>query len=428
MGVYLQYVDHDRQFNESAVPPIIINDIPTVTEEQKAYIDNLIYKRFESDLLSNEPSCECGATTGGYKIGVVCPNCNTEVKNEMEQELQPFVWIRKPQGVQKLIKPVILLQLIRHFNKSNFSLVEWLINTDYTSNSQRPAYVDALLAGGIKRGYNNFVVNMESYLTMMFDIKVFKPKKGDFDPLYHLIMTALKEGMVLSHYIPMVNRSLMVIEETKVGKWVDPIVMGAIDSLRTISSIDDPVMAFTPRQKENRTAKTLIGLAEYYKNTCDEVLSDKTGLWRKHVYGTRNHFSSRNVITSQTRGHRYDELHIPWGAAVTVFKHHLFNKLYKLGYTINSATALLQECVYRYDPLIDSLFNEMFRESRDGGHACLFQRNPSLTRASAQRMLITKVKTDVDDPTIGLSILAVRGFNAELFIGHCGCETVCESY
>ena len=39
---------------------------------------------------------------------------------------------------------------------------------------------------------------------------------------------------------------------------------------------------------------------------------------------------------------------------------------------------------------------------------------PSLTRASAQRMRITKVKDDPNDNTINLSILAVRGFNAEI--------------
>ncbi len=375
MGVHLEHIDHDMLFSQSPVSPIIINDIPTVTEEQKAFLDNLIYKRFESDLLSNEPTCECGSTTGGYKIGVVCPNCNTIVKDEMDQELHPLVWVRSPNGVQKLMNPIILMMLLRHFNKSNFSLMEWLINTDYTSSGQKPGYIDSLLAAGVKRGYNNFIIHIEEYFNLMFDIKVFRSKKGQYDPLYHLVMKGLKEGKLLSRHIPLVNRSLMVIEETKVGKWVDPIVMGAIDAMRTISSIDDPVMAFTPRQKENRTAKTLIALANYYKETVDEVLSDKTGMFRKHVFGTRNHFSMRNVITSLTKNHRYDELHIPWGAAVTTFKMHLMNKLYNRGFTINDASALLQECVYRHDPLVNVLFDEMFAESRDGGFWAIFQRN-----------------------------------------------------
>lgn len=375
MGVYLEHVDHDELFANSPLSPIIINDIPTVNEEQKAYLDSLIFKRFESDLLSNEATCECGSTTGGYKLGVICPNCNTVVKDEMDQELHPLVWIRTPVGVKKLMNPIILMKLLRHFNKSNFSLIEWLINTDYTSGGVKPGYIEGLMAAGVKRGYNNFIANIEEYLTLMFDISVFRSKKGQFDALYHLVMKDLKEGKLLSNYVPLINRSLLIIEETKVGKWVDPIVMGAIDAIRTISSIDDPVMGFTARQKENRTAKTLIALANYYKDTVDVVLSDKPGMFRKHVFACRNHFSMRNVISSLTKAHRYDELHVPWGAAVTLFKLHLMNKLLKRGFTINDATALLHQCVYRFDPLIRQLFDELFKESRDGGFFCLFQRN-----------------------------------------------------
>jgi DNA-directed RNA polymerase beta' subunit len=151
--------------------------------------------------------------------------------------------------------------------------------------------------------------------------------------------------------------------------------MGAIDAIRTVQSIDDPIMAYTPRQKENRIAKSLIALSDYYRNMLDEVLSGKPGMFRKHVFGTRNHFSMRNVITSLTKSHRYDELHVPWGAAVTTFKLHLMNKLLKRGFTINTATALLNRCVYRFDPLVNELFNELFAESKHGGWYCLFQRN-----------------------------------------------------
>jgi len=375
MGVHLEHVDHDMMFNQTPVDPIVINDIPTVTEEQKAFLDNLIYKRFQSDLLSNEPTCECGTTTGGYKLGVICPNCNTVVRDEMDQELHPLVWIRSPIGVQKLMNPIILMKLIKHFSKGNFSLMEWLINTDYTSNGQKPGYLDILLTCGMKRGYNNFIDHIEEYFNLMFDLKVFRSKKGQYDPLFHLVMKDLKEGKLLSRHIPLVNRSLLIIEETKVGKWVDPIVMGAIDAIRTISSIDDPVMAFTPRQKENRTAKTLISLANYYKSTVDEVLSDKTGMFRKHTFGWRNHFGMRNVISSLTKAHRYDEVHLPWGAAVTTFKLHLMNKLLKRGFTINAATALLHRCVYEYNALVDQLFDELFKESQEGGFFVILQRN-----------------------------------------------------
>lgn len=409
MGVYLEHVNFDQEFSKLTFNPVIINDCPTVTQQQKEYIDTLIYKRFESDLLSNEPQCECGEMSGRYKLGAVCRNCGTPVEDIMEQELYPLVWIRSPHGVERLINPIILTKLLNYFNKSNFSLIEWIINTDYVSHGQKPLYLDSLISMGVRRGYNNFVTHIEDYMNAIFNLSLFKPKKGEHAPLYHLVMKALREGTLLSHHVPLINRSLLVIEETTVGKWVDPIVMGAIDAIRTVTSIDDPILDYTIRQKENRIAKSLIALSNYYYDTLDKVLSGKPGMFRKHVFGTRNNFSMRNVITSLTKAHRYDELHVPWGSAVTTFRLHLMNKLLKRGFIVNQAVALLNECVYRYDPLIGELFDELFAESRDGGLPCQFQRNPSLSRASAQRMWITKVKRDPSDPTISLSILAVRG-------------------
>lgn len=410
MGVYLEHVNFDQEFSKLTFNPVIINDCPTVTQQQKEYIDTLIYKRFESDLLSNEPQCECGELSGRYKLGAVCRNCGTPVEDIMEQELHPLVWIRSPHGVQKLINPIILTKLLNYFNKSNFSLIEWLINTDYVSSGQKPLYLDSLISMGVRRGYNNFITHIEDYMNAIFNLSLFKPKKGEHAPLYHLVMKALREGTLLSHHVPLINRSLLVIEETTVGKWVDPIVMGAIDAIRTVTSIDDPILDYTIRQKENRIAKSLIALSNYYYDTLDKVLSGKPGMFRKHVFGTRNNFSMRNVITSLTKAHRYDELHVPWGSAVTTFRLHLMNKLLKRGFIVNQAVALLNECVYRYDPLIGELFDELFAESRDGGFFCVFQRNPSLSRASAQRMLITKVKRDPNDPTTGLPILSTRGW------------------
>ena len=69
MGVFNSIVDFDQLFHNSTQQPIIVNDISTATEEERKYLDWLIAQRFETDLLSNEPSCDCGMVKGGYKIG-----------------------------------------------------------------------------------------------------------------------------------------------------------------------------------------------------------------------------------------------------------------------------------------------------------------------------------------------------------------------
>jgi len=378
MGTFLYLQNHDDVFNRSTIAPIIVNDISTATIEQKEYLDNLITTRYEGDLLCNEPSCECGELKGGYNLNTVCRNCKTPVKEIFDQELQTLVWMRSPHGVEKLINPMVLLQLSSHFTKGGFNIIEWLCNTDYHPAIVRPRELEELAVQGVVRGYNNFVKNFDAYLNILFTLKQFKPK----EPAAQELIEHLKQNRanVFSWHLPLPNKSLMVIENTPVGVFIDPIIIGAVDAVRTISGIDTTLTNVTPKQKENRTAKTLFIMSTFCMNVYDQILSSKNGLFRKHVFGSRNYFSARAVISSNTKAHKYDELHISWGVGITMLRMHLTNKLLKLKWSPNDATALLQESTYKYHPLVDQLFRELIDSSPDKGIYVTWGRNPSLTR------------------------------------------------
>lgn len=410
IGTYLALLNHDDVFNRSPITPIIINDISTATEAERDYVNRLISTCADGDMLSNEPSCECGELKGGYNLGSVCQNCKLPVKELFDQELQTLTWMRSPNGVEKLINPMVLTQLSTRFTKSKFNLIEWLCNTDYHPSANKPEEVAELLAMGVKRGYNNFIQNFDAYIEILFSLKNPKVRKGEVEDLQvHLKMS---RSCCLSWHLPLPNKSLLVIEKTQVGIFVDPIVVGAVDAIRTICSIDTELSSFTLKQKENRTAKTLFILANFCNEVYHDILASKNGLFRKHVFGGRNYFSARAVISSNTRVHNSGELQISWGAGVTIFKIHLMNKLFKLGWNPVNATAFLQKYTCVYHELLDTLFCELIDESPDKGIYAIFGRNPSLTRGSSQLMKITKIKTDVNDPTITMSILDVKGFNA----------------
>lgn len=408
MGIFIELENFSQAFLKASIEPIIINDLSCASEDDRLYIDQLISVKYDkTDLFSNEPRCECGDLQGGYQMGVICGNCQKPVSEVFDQQLEPLVWIRAPKGVERLINPLVWTMICKKFSKSNFNFIEWICNTDYHPTSSKPVELGELSFLGIERGYNNFVKNFDKYITILAGLKRFRPKKGEDDQVLQLLRE--QRECVFSQYLPLPNKTLMVVEDTKVGQFVDPLVTGAIDAIRTISSIDSPLANFTLRQKENRTAKTISMLADFYHSAYSEIFSQKNGLFRKHIFGTRNHFSARAVITSNTKAHRYDELHIAWGHGVTMLRMHLTNKLLRRGYTPNQIAGLLQENTVKYNHLIDELFHELIDESPDKGLPCIFSRNPSLARGSTQRMFITKVKTDVEDPTITLSILSVKG-------------------
>lgn len=411
MSISLELVNLNQLFTSSPIEPVILNDMSSVTVEDREKIDELTTSSYhQTDVFSNRPSCSCGNTVDGYRLGVICKVCRTPVQEMFDQELIPKVWIRAPQHVSSLINPMIWTMLSDKFTKSGFNLIEWLCNTDYQPTCNRPSdEIEELLTQGVERGYNNFVMNFNKYFDILSNLKHFAKKRDD--SLKQLIEE--ERDSVFCQYLPLPNKAMMIQEHSKVGSYIDPMVLQIIAAIKTIRSIDTPMAMYTQRQRENRTVKTIIKLAAFYYECYHLLLAKKQGLIRKHIFGTRCHFSTRAVISSTTTAHRYDELEISWGQGATMLKLHLMNKLLRRGYTPNEATSLLQEYTVKYHPLLDEMFQEIINESRDNGLYCIFVRNPSLSRSSTQRMKIVKIKTDPNDITVSLSILAVVGFNAD---------------
>jgi hypothetical protein len=441
MGVSLKLVNFDDLFKRNTTRvPIIINDFSESSEEDKESFNRMIYTKYATDLLSNLPTCECGELVGEHLVGVVCKACNTPVVSPLEQDLESLVWMRTPKGVTALINPIVWTMLTQKFTRSGFEIIRWICDTTYKPQVRTPPIMEAVQALGIERGFNNFVQNFDSIIEALFELKGIKVKKRGFnnliqnvgsvikavvkldlknlkfnkddeDPLQTLIRT--QRDCIFSQFLPLPNRSLLVIEESNHGTYVDPIVVGAVDAIRTMVSIDSSLSSHNLRTKENRTIKTIAQLAEFYDDLARSTLAKKEGIFRKHVFGTRSHWSFRGVISSQTDAHYYDELSIPWGIGVSSLRIHLVSKLLRRGFTPNTAIAFLNEHAQKYHPVLDDLFKLLIDESPYKGIPVVFQRNPSLERGSAQSMFITKVKVDVDDPTVSLSILSVVGFNAD---------------
>jgi hypothetical protein len=383
------------------------------TEEEKEKLKKSIFMQFSNvDLLSNLPSCDCGEIKGEYALGVVCTNCNTPVVSSLEQSIEPLLWMRSPNGVGKLMNPIVWTMLKDRFTIASFNVIQWLCDTTYRPGVREPQCLYEIEAAGIIRGYNNFVENFDGIIEFLYNIKQFKNKKrNQREYLQELIHT--QRDCIFSKFIPLPNKSLLVIEDNSLGTYVDPIIIGAIDAIQTIASIDNSMSQMSIRVKENRTIKSIIKLSEFSDNYYKESLAKKGGVFRKHVYGSRSYFSFRAVISSITEPHEYDEIHIPWPIAVTALRIHLMNRMFKDGYSLNDAIGYLHAHTNKYSEYLDKIFDDLISQSPQKGLPCITQRNPSLERGSAQLTRITKIRKDPHIPTVGISILIVKGLNAD---------------
>jgi len=373
LGIFLELVNFTQLFNTAKRTPIIINDFSESSEDDKSALNRMIYTKYATDLLSNLPACECGEIVGEHNVGVLCRNCRTSVQSPVEQDLEPLIWIRAPNGVTTLINPLVWTMLNEKFTRSGYEIIRWITDTTYKPQVKTPAIMESVQALNITRGFNNFVENFDSIVEALFELKGFKQKKGVLDPLQILLRD--QRDCVFSKFLPMPNKALLVIEETNVGTYVDPIITGAVDAIRTMVGIDSDLSSHNVRTKENRTVRTIAQLACFYDDLGRTTLAKKEGIFRKHVFGTRSHFSFRGVISSLTAKHRYDEIHIPWGIGVSVLRIHLMNKLMRRGFTPNSAVAFLNEHAQKYHPLLDELFQLLISESPKKGIPMVLQRN-----------------------------------------------------
>lgn len=411
MPIFQELLNFNEIFRTLSEPPTIINDLVNNSEEDKELIKEMVTTRYSSDMITLLPSCRCGATKSESSIKVRCDVCGTIVKSSIEDDIEPTIWFRKPNGVNQLISPILMIMLKNRFKKKGFSILHWLIDTTYRPQVKQPPIVDKLLEMGAIRGYNNFVENFDKTLEVLFSIKQFQLKKGQEDYLRRLIY--LERHKVFSDYIPLPNKSLLIIEKTNVGIYVDNIIVEAVDAIEMLVSIDKNFYDQTPKVKENRTAKALLKLSEFYERFYKSNLSLKPGQFRRHIFGTRTNFAFRAVITSLTDSHDYRDIYVPWGVGLTAFRSHLLNKLLKLGMDINSAIGLLLGHVEKYHPLLDKLLEELIAETPYGRIPVILQRNPSLLQGSAQTVGITRFKKDPSDHTISMSILIVSAMNAD---------------
>jgi hypothetical protein len=428
MGVFMRIRDQDEVFNQYlSKEPIIINDLSNITEEDREKNDGLIFTKYDlinSDLLSNIPSCECGRQMGADKLGdnfiapVVCDVCQTPVRALHDGDLEPLIWVRSPKGVLEnvpdgkgLMNPIIWTMFSdqKGFEKGSFDVIRWIADTTYRPQGvKEPPVIDVLRSEQVPRGYVSFVQNFDEIMEFMFNLKYYRKR---LDPLKRLI--AENRDRIFSKYLPVPNRSILVLEETSMGTYVDATVPVAVNAIRLMVGIDHPLSVHSERVRENRTIKMLAEKSLFYDEYWRNVLAKKEGTFRKHVYGTRSHFSFRAVISSSTDWHRYDAVSIPWGIGIAAFELHLKKLLLREGMTPFEADAFLAEHTQKYHPKLDAMFQDLIARAPSGKGICItLQRNPSLGRASCQTVYVTEVKSDVNIPTISMSILIVKGFNA----------------
>lgn len=412
MGVNARIVDLNELFLKSSADNILINHFNISSNEDVERLNRLIYTHFDGDLLNVTPSCDCRETQGGFYVDTKCEVCGTVVKAVTERKLETVLWMQPPEGVTAFINPHVWSILSDAMTHGGFNLLEYLCNPMQTLPPHQHENVRKFLTLGLERGINAFHANFDEYMQKLFDAGLVNDGKRNRRSTLREFLR-LYRHCIFTQYLPVPSKLSLITEQTVTKTYYDTSILPVIDAIRTISATVNSPTPLTPRMLQARSVKANALMAKYYREFISGLLSSKTGLMRKHVFGSRLHFTFRAVITSLSDAHDYDELHLPWSLAVMAFELHLTAKLLRRGYTPVQCSELIQQHVLQYHPLLDELFKELIAEGMDGGIRVTLGRNPTLLRGSIQSFRVTRVKPDPRINSISISVLCLKAPNAD---------------
>jgi len=321
------------------------------------FLKNAIRTEY-ADTISLVPSCLCGQLQGGYLKGEICPRCNSPVKEKFT-ELKPVVWYEKLADDLPFLSPYLWASINLVMGKTDS--LRWLADTTYNPGEQQPyLYVIKDIIGG--RGYRNVINNLDTILNYLKGHSKFKKpdKQLQLDILLDIVTN--HKDKIFSNYLPALNNDLFVIEKNNKDIYTSEILGSAYDvAIMVLTVINNP--RTTDKRREITTAKVIAKTAELAANYIRDNFAGKTKLIRKHIYGTRAHFTARAVITSISGKHDYNELHVPWSVAVPLFRPHLLNKLIKRGYNYRDAHDKILAASTTVDMEIKEVLDELIQES-----------------------------------------------------------------
>lgn len=434
VGLVAYILDHKQIMEELPTPPLIINDLKLDlgTKEGKDRLSMYLSCTFEGDTIPAVPTCLGGHLAGESRLGQMCVLCGTRVANLVDRAVDAGVWIAPPEGVLGFIHPEIWNVLSPRLTPlKSFSMLSWVCDPNYTETLNSYTAILEEYKRVHTRGINYFIENFDAVIDFIMGSKLCsKLTAADKEELR--VFIAQNRHKVVQKYLPLPSNIFVVSEKTAMGTYADDKTLALLNAVYTITSTYSSPLALDLKRRQSHCAKAVAALGACYQNICTKFIGGKYGLVRRQTIGSRLHFTGRAVITSISDSHHYEELHIPWAFAVQIFEFHLCAKLARRGFSVNDSLAFLEDNTLQWNPLLRELFDELINESPElegfpsgifkdidedptlrRGIPCLLQRNPSLTRGSAQCLRITMIKDDVEDYTISLSTMILKSYNAD---------------
>ena len=392
---------------------IIINDIPQAVDAHSDFKNALICT--VEGAISIEATCRCGITKQPRHSNLpnVCVVCNSDPSDNTDDDIVNLIFLRTPIGVDKLILPNFWNQMRVCFTRGcitgkGISLLRWVTDPNYVINDKAGTLIiNYFIANGIKRGYNNFIRNMDSYLLIMAkEPTTFNGKDTVKDLIKYY---KLHKNKIFTDHITFMDKITRIMEKSTTNKRAAKGFVDVIDAIMGVTSIDDPV--YTPERREGIIARFMENYTIYWDHFLGDTIQGKYGFIRGTLFRARGTVSSRLVISSITEPHLYNEVQLPWVAMIYNLETPITSILIRKGLTLQEVKSFIQHCYTNFNVTMKNVIDKIIRDC-DNSLPTTMLRFPSLTRSSKLFVNAANYKIIPDDYTASMSPISVRALNA----------------
>ena len=377
MAITQKFLNMDQYFRSCEHDKIIANDLSFFSTEDLNTINTTLMTVYDnSETISTKPQCDCGNLSGRYLVGTLCSDCGTKC-TEPHEKVKPLLWLKVIDPNVKFLNPTFWMMMCKLMHK-NIDYMRYLCDTKYNPPVELPDYIV-----GIKellkdvRTYPNTIKNIPNILVYLMNHSKFKDHDKQLTIKMMLDMYHKHKDDLYSNYLPIINKKLFVVENTTKGKFMNLANSDILDVVMTWLKVCAEG-EISERKLSNTMGNVLSNLSNLYNTYFKEYIVKKTGIFRKHVYGARSHFTFRNVIVSVPGKHEHDALTVPWVVGLTAFRPHILNKLVKRGYTFKEANNLIYRSIKKYNQVISDILDELIKDAPEGKIRLLTHRNPNM--------------------------------------------------
>lgn len=381
-------VDLEKYF-QSIIDPIILNHIPQKSKYMEI-ITSLICDT--NDRSSMIISCRCGKYKGFFYEGKTCEECNTTVASNLVHNLKNEVWIQVPESIGKVLNPLVYYvigNILKYGNSSTRNYLEFVLDVSKPLPDDLKPYFK-------ERGFKFFYENFD-YVMDVFLNRYPKTKNRKYNKVLQLFLEKYRDRL-FTQYLPILSRFLQPSTNPNNNKmYIDKSLKEILKSIISlVMSKYTYIIDKSYKSIEKLMWKIYYSYTMYYYQIIQTKFSKKKSYFRKNIFGSRLHFTFRNVIAPINDEHIADEIHIPWKTGITNLQFHILNILVnRIGMSTIDAYNFVMNGYYNYHPLLDQIFQLLIIESYFKGIPAIQNRNPSLLTSNIILHFITKVGPEI---------------------------------